>query len=149
MLPLFALLALAPCSRARCSRVVTGAVVGLFLYRITIVMHDCTHGTLFRSATAQRWIGQLLGAITGIDFRRFSSQHWKHHRTYGQAGRPAGISLSRGSAHESAAVRVACDQAAVRREPALRRCAKACSIREIYAGRCVEAMRRSSWRCSC
>lgn len=36
-------------------------------------------------------IGRLLGAVTGIDARRFRAQHWKHHRTYGRAQDPQGF----------------------------------------------------------
>jgi fatty acid desaturase len=51
-------------------------------------MHDCTHRTLFRSPRLNCQIGLLLGAITGIDFHSFSTQHWRHHRSYGQLDDP-------------------------------------------------------------
>jgi len=92
-LPLVALLTLAPLLAARSIAAAwsLAPLIGLFLYRITIVMHDHTHGTLFRSSRLNTWVGQLLGAMTGIDFRRFKSQHWKHHRLYGQLGDPQGF----------------------------------------------------------
>ena len=58
---------------------------------MTIVMHDCTHRTLFADPQRNVRIGKTLGAITGIDFDRFSAQHWLHHRIYGQAGDPQGF----------------------------------------------------------
>jgi hypothetical protein len=69
VLPLFMLLALAPVLAARSIATAwsLAPVVGLFLYRITIVMHDCVHRTLFRSPQVNDWIGLLLGAVTGID----------------------------------------------------------------------------------
>jgi fatty acid desaturase len=93
VLPLFALLALAPVLAAR-SMVTAWSLaplIGLFLYRVTIVMHDCVHRTLFRSPRVNDWSAKLLGAVTGIDVGRFRTLHWKHHRTYGRTGDPQGF----------------------------------------------------------
>lgn len=62
--------------------------IGLFLYRITVVMHDCTHHTLFRSRRLNATMGLVLGALSGVDFESFCRQHWRHHRVYGRAGDP-------------------------------------------------------------
>ncbi|HET9446262.1 MAG TPA: fatty acid desaturase [Steroidobacteraceae bacterium] len=93
VLPLFVLLILAPILAARSVAAAwsLAPLVGLFLYRITIVMHDCAHRSLFRSARVNDWIGSLLGAVSGIDIRRFRAQHSKHHRMYGRAGDPQGF----------------------------------------------------------
>lgn len=93
VLPLFALLALAPALAARsiAAAWLLSPLVGLFLYKVTIVMHDCIHGTLFRRSRVNDWSARLLGALTGIDVRRFRAQHWKHHRTYGRAEDPQGF----------------------------------------------------------
>lgn len=66
-------------------------LIGLFVYRLTVVMHDCTHNTLFMSRRLNQAVGSLLGAITGIDFRSFSEQHWRHHQSYGEPGDPQGF----------------------------------------------------------
>jgi fatty acid desaturase len=66
-------------------------LVGLYFYRVTVVMHDCTHYTLFASRRLNKVMGSLLGAITGVDFHSFSEQHWKHHRLYGERGDPQGF----------------------------------------------------------
>jgi fatty acid desaturase len=66
-------------------------LIGLFAYRISIVMHDCVHGTLFKTKRGNDIVGRLLGAITGIDFRKFSELHRKHHRIYGCPGDPQGF----------------------------------------------------------
>jgi fatty acid desaturase len=66
-------------------------LIGLFMYRITIVMHDCIHRSLFRSARLNERIGTLLGGVTGIDFASFSRQHLLHHRLYGRPGDPQGF----------------------------------------------------------
>jgi fatty acid desaturase len=93
VLPLFVLLVLAPILAARSVATAwsLAPLVGLFLYRITIVMHDCVHRTLFRSPRVNDWIGSLLGAVTGVDIRRFRAQHSKHHRMYGRVGDPQGF----------------------------------------------------------
>jgi fatty acid desaturase len=49
VVPLFTLLALAPALAARSVAAAwsLAPLVGLFLYRVTIVMHDCTHGRTY------------------------------------------------------------------------------------------------------
>ena len=59
--------------------------IGLLVYRLTVVMHDCTHYTLFVGRRLNKALGSLLGAISGVDFQSFSEQHWRHHRSYGEA----------------------------------------------------------------
>jgi fatty acid desaturase len=46
---------------------------------------------LFASAALNVLVGRVLGGLTGIDFRRFSIQHLRHHRTYGRPGDPQGF----------------------------------------------------------
>lgn len=65
--------------------------IGLLVYRVTVVMHDCTHYTLFASRRLNTAIGSLLGAVSGVDFRSFSEQHWRHHRSYGETDDPQGF----------------------------------------------------------
>jgi fatty acid desaturase len=93
LLPLFALLALAPLLAARTLAAAwsLAPLIGLFLYRVTIVMHDCVHRTLFRSSRVNEWSAVLLGAVTGIDVGRFRALHMKHHRTYGRSEDPQGF----------------------------------------------------------
>ena len=92
-LPLFALIALAPLLAARTISAAwsLAPLVGLFLYRITLVMHDCVHRSLFRSRRVNDCSARLLGALTGIDVGRFRALHWKHHRTYGRSEDPQGF----------------------------------------------------------
>ena len=93
VLPLFALLWLAQflAGKNAFAPWVLAPVVGLFLYRITVVMHDCTHDTLFERRRLNRVIGSVLGAISGVDFNSFCRQHWRHHQSYGQHGDPQGF----------------------------------------------------------
>jgi fatty acid desaturase len=64
---------------------------GLLMYRLTIVMHDCTHATLFASPVTNHRMGRWLGFVTGIDFHRFRLRHWEHHDLYGEPGDPQGF----------------------------------------------------------
>jgi fatty acid desaturase len=66
-------------------------LLGLLLYRLTIVMHDCGHATLFTTRKVNDAVGVLLGAVTGISFRRFRARHWEHHRNYGHERDPQGF----------------------------------------------------------
>jgi len=93
LLPLFALLALAPVAADRTIAAAwsLAPLVGLFFYKLTIVMHDCVHRTLFCSSRVNDACALLLGAVTGIDVRRFRAQHWKHHRAPGRADDPQGF----------------------------------------------------------
>jgi fatty acid desaturase len=93
VVPLFMLFALAPslASSHALAPWLLSPAIGLALYRITVVMHDCTHHTLFVSRAVNARMGLLLGALSGVDFHRFCLQHWRHHRCYGRAGDPQGF----------------------------------------------------------
>lgn len=66
-------------------------VVGLLIYRLTMVMHDCGHLTLYSSRRANLWTGRFLGFLTGIDFYCFRNRHWAHHKSYGEPQDPQGF----------------------------------------------------------
>lgn len=91
--PFIALLAAAPILAARSLWAAWSLtpLIGLFAYRLTFVMHDCAHGTLFLSPRLNRAIGRAIGAITGIDFQSYRTLHWKHHRRYGLPDDPQGF----------------------------------------------------------
>ena len=93
VLPLLLLLASAPwlASWSGFTPWLLTPLIGLFLYRITVVMHDCTHQTLFARRRLNVIMGQLLGGFSGVDFNSFCRQHWRHHRSYGRAGDPQGF----------------------------------------------------------
>ncbi len=93
VIPFFVLLAAAPLLNrwSPAAPWLLSPLIGLFAYRITIVMHDCIHRSLFRSARLNARVGTLLGCVTGIDFASFSRQHLLHHRLYGRPGDPQGF----------------------------------------------------------
>lgn len=64
--------------------------LGVLIYKLTIVLHDCAHMTLFRTRRYNRWVGRLTGCFLGSEFSQFQAQHFLHHRAFGQAGDPQG-----------------------------------------------------------
>jgi len=92
-LPYLLLLAIAPAlARKRAyAPWLLSPLIGLYAYRMTLVMHDCIHRTLFKDAVLNERLGTTLGAMTGIDFQRFASQHRHHHRSFGERDDPQGF----------------------------------------------------------
>ena len=55
---------------------------GLYV-RLFILQHDCSHGSFFRSARANRWVGAALGLLTLFPFAYWKKTHGIHHSTSG------------------------------------------------------------------
>lgn len=55
----------------------------LFLTRIFVLMHECGHGSVFRSAALNRGCGFLLGVLAGMPQYVWSQHHAFHHSTNG------------------------------------------------------------------
>ena len=55
---------------------------GLYV-RLFIVQHDCSHGSFFGSARANRWVGAGLGLLTLFPFAYWKKTHGIHHATSG------------------------------------------------------------------
>ena len=51
----------------------------LFTLRVFALMHECGHGSLFRSSSSNRWTGFLLGVISGMPQYVWSQHHNYHH----------------------------------------------------------------------
>jgi omega-6 fatty acid desaturase (delta-12 desaturase) len=62
--------------------VVTLPIV-LFLMRVFVLMHECGHGSLFRTGRLNRGFGFLLGVICGMPQYVWSRHHAYHHSTNG------------------------------------------------------------------
>jgi acyl-lipid omega-6 desaturase (Delta-12 desaturase) len=54
-------------------------VISLFTLRVFALMHECGHGSLFRSARLNRIFGFLLGVIAGMPQYVWSQNHSYHH----------------------------------------------------------------------
>ncbi len=64
--------------------------VGVLTYKLTIVLHDCAHLTLFRTRRYNRLVGRLVGFVLGSDYSQFQTMHFLHHRAFGEAIDPQG-----------------------------------------------------------
>ncbi|HEY6397338.1 MAG TPA: fatty acid desaturase [Solirubrobacteraceae bacterium] len=70
--------------------VLTAALMFLaagFLVRTFIVFHDCTHGSLFPSRRANRWVGRVTGLLVLAPFGRWRHDHAVHHASSGDLER--------------------------------------------------------------
>jgi acyl-lipid omega-6 desaturase (Delta-12 desaturase) len=62
-------------------------LAGGFLVRTFVVFHDCTHGSLFPSKRANRWVGRLAGLLVLSPFARWRHDHAMHHASSGDLER--------------------------------------------------------------
>jgi omega-6 fatty acid desaturase (delta-12 desaturase) len=51
--------------------------------RLFILQHDCSHGSFFANARANRWLGASLGLLTLFPFAYWKKTHGVHHATSG------------------------------------------------------------------
>jgi acyl-lipid omega-6 desaturase (Delta-12 desaturase) len=58
-----------------------------FLVRTFVVFHDCTHGSLFRSKWANRYVGRASGLLVLSPFGRWRHDHAVHHGSSGDLDR--------------------------------------------------------------
>jgi omega-6 fatty acid desaturase (delta-12 desaturase) len=56
----------------------------LFLVRVFIIFHDCTHGSFLPSNRANRIVGFLTGLLVFTPFEPWRVSHLRHHATNGQ-----------------------------------------------------------------
>jgi omega-6 fatty acid desaturase (delta-12 desaturase) len=65
-------------------------LTSLFLLRAFVLMHECGHGSLFRSAGLNRGFGFALGVLTGMPQYVWSQHHQFHHAHNGNWDRYRG-----------------------------------------------------------
>jgi omega-6 fatty acid desaturase (delta-12 desaturase) len=53
----------------------------LFMVRLFILFHDCTHGSFFSSKKANDIFGNIFGIITFTPYEKWKASHWRHHAT--------------------------------------------------------------------
>jgi omega-6 fatty acid desaturase (delta-12 desaturase) len=63
------------------------ALAGAFLVRIFIILHDCGHGSFFKSRTANAIVGSIAGMLTFTPYYHWSRMHSLHHATSGDLDR--------------------------------------------------------------
>ena len=85
LLPLAALWAVAAlgASRAYALAALATVLMTLLLLRVFALMHECGHGSLFRSARLNRALGFVFGVISGMPQYVWSQHHQFHHSTNG------------------------------------------------------------------
>lgn len=66
------------------------AGMSLFLLRAFVLMHECGHGSLFRTEPLNRAFGFLFGVVTGMPQYVWSRHHHHHHSTNGNWNRYRG-----------------------------------------------------------
>jgi omega-6 fatty acid desaturase (delta-12 desaturase) len=59
------------------------ALMCLFLVRVFVLMHECGHGSLFRSHRLNAAFGFIFGVVAGMPAYVWSQHHWFHHTTNG------------------------------------------------------------------
>ncbi len=64
--------------------------LGAQIYKITIIMHDCCHGTMLANRKLNDALGVAGGYFVGADFDTFRRTHWKHHAKFGENDDPQG-----------------------------------------------------------
>ena len=57
--------------------------MSLFLLRVFVLMHECGHGSLFRTARLNKVFGFLFGVVSGMPQYVWSRHHQHHHSTNG------------------------------------------------------------------
>jgi omega-6 fatty acid desaturase (delta-12 desaturase) len=66
------------------------ALISLFLLRAFVLMHECGHGSLFRSAGLNSVFGFVFGVLTAMPQYVWSKHHLFHHATNGNWARYRG-----------------------------------------------------------
>lgn len=66
-------------------------LLSLFSLRSFSLMHDCGHGSLFKTPILNRIAGFLLGVINAVPQRSWSKDHAYHHKTNGDWQRYRGV----------------------------------------------------------
>ena len=92
LLPLAGLWYLAVLSVGVSYWLTAGVVVlmSLFLLRVFVLMHECGHGSLFRSAALNKVFGFVFGVLSGMPQYVWSKHHMFHHATNGNWSRYRG-----------------------------------------------------------
>ena len=55
----------------------------IFAYKISFILHDCAHDTLFEQASLNSFVGQLCGYLILSNFRLYKKNHLNHHAFLG------------------------------------------------------------------
>lgn len=59
-------------------------LMGVYGYKISFILHDCSHNTLFSAEKANLWVGRVCGWMVGVNYDVFRQTHMLHHRYNGE-----------------------------------------------------------------
>ena len=62
--------------------IAAATIAAIFLVRIFIIFHDCTHHSFFNSRKANRFWGYITGLLTLTPYEKWQHSHNMHHNTY-------------------------------------------------------------------
>ena len=60
---------------------------GVFVVRLFMIQHDCSHGSFFRHRFANDWIGRIAGIVTMTPYGLWRRTHAVHHASSGNLDR--------------------------------------------------------------
>ncbi len=58
-----------------------------FMTRVFIILHDCGHGSFFKSPRANHFVGTVCGILTNTPYHQWTREHAIHHATSGDLNR--------------------------------------------------------------
>ncbi len=65
-------------------QILCSLMLGNVLHAMTILQHDCGHGSAYRSASANLWVGRFLAWFIIMPYTTFTVAHRWHHRSLGK-----------------------------------------------------------------
>lgn len=65
--------------------------IGAFTHKITLLVHDCSHFSLFQNKRTNIVVGWVLGAFIATNFESFRRVHWYHHGHLGEEEEPQAL----------------------------------------------------------
>lgn len=73
------------------AKAAAAVAIGVVAYRMTFILHDCCHATLFASRRENQAVGWLTAALLLTSYPSFRRQHFIHHQHYRRADDPQGV----------------------------------------------------------
>ncbi len=58
-----------------------------FMTRVFIILHDCGHGSFFKSPRANHFVGTICGILTNTPYHQWTREHAIHHASSGDLNR--------------------------------------------------------------
>jgi fatty acid desaturase len=58
-------------------------LLGAYIYKLTIVLHECSHMTLFASRRTSAVVGTVCAGLLGTSYSGYAKAHWLHHKSCG------------------------------------------------------------------